>query len=114
MLINTYEFQDGKHAVTSRFLHIYNRFKGSLEDLLTARRSAEAFAAASGATRPALLRKDFVMHTHHVLEARAFGADCVLLIVACDAAARNLERESYVLVMVSLGETECIRKGEFE
>lgn len=48
------------------------KFKGSLEDLVAVR----------GAVSIPLLRKDFVSLEQQVLEARAYGADLVLLIVA--------------------------------
>eukprot|EP01062_Namystynia_karyoxenos_P069766 TRINITY_DN65224_c0_g1_i1.p1 TRINITY_DN65224_c0_g1~~TRINITY_DN65224_c0_g1_i1.p1 ORF type:complete len:662 (+),score=226.08 TRINITY_DN65224_c0_g1_i1:83-1987(+) len=52
-------------------------FKGSLEDLRQVRQAVD-----KEPVRPALLRKDFVFSKYQVLEARACGADSVLLIVA--------------------------------
>lgn len=48
------------------------KFKGSLEDLVAVR----------GAVSVPLLRKDFIATERQILEARAYGADIVLLIVA--------------------------------
>lgn len=48
------------------------KFKGSLEDLEAVRAKVSV----------PLLRKDFIANEYQVLEARAFGADIVLLIVA--------------------------------
>lgn len=56
-----------------------NYFLGSTEHLLAARRCLDK---AFPGTRPSLLRKDFLVDPYEVLQARAYGADNVLLIVA--------------------------------
>jgi indole-3-glycerol phosphate synthase len=52
-----------------------DHFKGTIADLEAARR-----AVGSDPDRPAILRKEFVFDPYQVLEARAFGADAILLI----------------------------------
>jgi len=73
-----------------------DHFKGSLDDLRAVRAVVDL----------PLLRKDFICHAVHVLEARAAGADAVLLIVAAldDAELRDLHELASELGMAVLVE----------
>ena len=62
-------------------------FQGSLDDL---RRAREA-------VRLPALRKDFMVDPWQILESRAAGADCVLLIMACLTDAQAAESEDAAL-----------------
>jgi indole-3-glycerol phosphate synthase len=68
--------------------------------------SAEALQAARAACALPVLRKDFIVDALQVDEARAMGADAVLLIVACldDARMRDLEAHAHALGMAVLVE----------
>ncbi|QBR70320.1 indole-3-glycerol phosphate synthase TrpC [Beijerinckiaceae bacterium] len=66
-------------------------FQGSLSDLSSARQ----------ATHLPCLRKDFLFDPYQVYEARAHGADCILIIMACvtDQEASALTRAAHDLSM---------------
>lgn len=62
-------------SVLTEFAH----FKGTLNDMKRVRLATQKEL---GNVRPAILRKDFILDRYQILEARANGADTVLLIVA--------------------------------
>lgn len=77
------------------------RFRGSPEDLMEARK-----ALASGPLERPVLRKDFIVDSYQVLEARAWGADAVLLIVAAltDDSLASLSTQAMALGLTPLVE----------
>ena len=64
-------------------------FQGAPEHLMKARK----------ATALPILRKDFLLDPYQVLEARAWGADCILIIMAAvdDETARTLNKAAHDL-----------------
>src|ERR1700742_4076299 len=70
--------------------------------------------AARAATALPVLRKDFMFDTYQVVEARAHGADCILIIMAAldDGAARDIEEAAIAHGMDAL--IEIHERGELD
>ncbi|HEY8718846.1 indole-3-glycerol phosphate synthase TrpC [Pengzhenrongella sp.] len=94
------EYEKGGAAVIS-VLTEQRRFGGSLADLTAVR----------GAVEIPILRKDFIVTPYQIWEARAYGADVVLLIVA---ALEQTVLTSFVERVHSLGMTALIEVHDEE
>jgi indole-3-glycerol phosphate synthase len=89
-----------EHFVPAEIAASYERHGAACLSVLTDERFFQGSAAYLQQARAAcalpVLRKDFMVDAYQVVEARAMGADCILLIAACldDARMADLEAEA--------------------
>jgi indole-3-glycerol phosphate synthase len=99
-----------EHFVPAEIAASYARHGAACLSVLTDVQFFQGAAAyleqARAACELPVLRKDFMVDAYQVFEARAMGADCILLIAAClgDAQMADLEAQAHALGMAVLVE----------
>jgi indole-3-glycerol phosphate synthase len=99
-----------EHFVPAEIAASYARHGAACLSVLTDARFFQGSVAfleqARAACELPVLRKDFMIDAYQVFEARAMGADCILLIAACldDAHMADLEAQAHALGMAVLVE----------
>ena len=90
-----------EHFVPADIARSYEAGGAACLSVLTDERFFQGCAAylvqARAACKLPVLRKDFIVDPYQVVEARAMGADCILLIAACLADGQMLELEACAL-----------------